>query len=292
MDKSKMKNIILILFILVSVISQGQTIDAHNGVAGANIDAHDGVASGNIDQINGVTLTPSSLLDGIISWWEFDETSGTTAYDSYANNDLTIAGGAIVNQTGKMGAAIYFDSINDQLNLSSAADFTALSGVTISVWIYSTFMSSIDEYRVIVAKLHSSWASPYYQFMLRVRFGAYKAFEGNIGGTATNTASTTANNAYQTSTWQHVVLTWDGSDGAHKIYLNGSDATSGTAGTLTGTTGTATSNLTVGDETDLFANFRNWAGTIDQVIIYNRALTADEVSALNNSGNGVAFSDL
>ena len=62
------------------------------------------------------TLTDgSSLIDtttGLISCWEFDETTGTTAYDELGNNNAII-NGAIIIQTGLMNKAIEFDLSND-----------------------------------------------------------------------------------------------------------------------------------------------------------------------------------
>src|SRR6056297_3914362 len=59
----------------------------------------------------------NGLKNNLISVWEFDETSGTTAFDSNGSNDGTI-NGATINQTGKIDKAFDFDGSNDYVSIS------------------------------------------------------------------------------------------------------------------------------------------------------------------------------
>jgi len=88
------------------------------------------------------------------------------------------------------------------------------------------------------------------------------------------------------NTWQHVAATWDGSmsgsAGIH-IYINGVESTGGT--TVDGGGGApyddSTTPFTVGNRpTD---NARGFNGSIDEVRVYNRVLSAAEIQALADS---------
>lgn len=70
-----------------------------------------------------------ALTTDLISYYKFDETTGTTANDAVGSNDGTI-NGATINQTGKIGKAYDFDGSGDYISLPS------MTFQTISVWVY------------------------------------------------------------------------------------------------------------------------------------------------------------
>lgn len=233
-------------------------------------------------------IVGTTLRNGLISCWEFDETAGTTAYDSTANNhDGTIVN-ATINQTGKLNTAYLYNGTSSQINFTSASAFQNLPAVTVSAWVKINSISSVDRYRSIVTKLHSTWAIPYYQFHLRLREGSYKIFEFDVGTSSNYAGTSTPINSATINLWHHVVGTYNGTTGVANIYLNN---VSGNSGSISegGNTGNAVSNLTIGDDDDKLSTFQNWNGLIDQTAIWNRALTTDEISLLYNSGNGLPY---
>lgn len=238
--------------------------------------------------ILGKLLVPqagTTLKNGLISCWEFEETSGSTAYDNHGANNLTNSG-ATVNQAGKTGKAYSFDG-SDVLYKNSGNDaFQNLPGLSVSAWVYPTYTTSSDYYLIIVSKLHSSWVSPNYQFQLRVRLGSYKLFEWVVGQAAAFKGVSTISNEYQVNTWALITGTYDGQ--TVRLYKNGLlKSSDGFASP--GNTGSANSAFNIGDDADLYSNFREWQGRIDQVGIWDRALTADEIALLYNAGQGLAF---
>ena len=70
------------------------------------------------------------------------------------------------------------------------------------------------------------------------------------------------------------------------IYINGTEG--GYYYNDTQTSSESASYLYLGET---LGGDRDWNGLIDQVLIYNRVLTAEEVSALYNSGNGLSYWD-
>lgn len=227
----------------------------------------------------------TTLKQGLISCWELNETSGTTAYDSHGSNHLTNVV-ATVNQTGKIGAAYSFDGSSSQLNLANAASLAGLPSITVSAWGRLAVLDAGGNYRTLVCKLHSSWAVPYYQFHFRVRYYNAEFFVGNnsaFSGTSYN------NIINQANVWYHFVGTYDGSNGAIRVYINN---VVGTPNTLSGggNIGSANTPMAIGDDTtDYVSTFRNWQGLIDQVGIWNRVLNTSEIAALYNSGSGLAY---
>jgi len=233
----------------------------------------------------------STLKQGLISCWEMDETSGGFAYDSYATNHMGIAGNTAINQSGILNRSYNFDGTNSQLDLSSATDFAGLSAITISAWIYSTYTTTTDEYRIIASKLHSSWVSPYYQFQLRVRFGSQKVFEFTAGISNNFFTVTSSTNSYFTGFWRHIVGTYDGETGDVRLYVDGEYNVANTPVKIYGPTGTANTPFHIGDDSDIYSNNKNWNGKIDQIAIWNRELTLSEISTLYNNGAGKHFSE-
>ena len=57
------------------------------------------------------------LEPNFVSWWQFDEGQGYTAYDSAATNDGTVHGATWT--TGQMGGALDFDGANDYVNVAN-----------------------------------------------------------------------------------------------------------------------------------------------------------------------------
>jgi hypothetical protein len=114
----------------------------------------------------------------------------------------------------------------------------------------------------------------------------------NAGGNGTNGAiRTEVNGGYEigstvitnANVWRHVVMTWE-SDGSPnineaKFYINGVlETNTGVNGQNVNTSGA--NPLQIGN--DRFSGARDWDGTIDDVAVFDRALTQAEVTALSN----------
>lgn len=228
--------------------------------------------------------TSSSLKQGLISCWELNEASGSTAYDSWGNNDL-INTSAGVNGVGKIEGAYVFDGVLSKLTLADSSQFQGLPSVSVSVWCKPTVVAT--PYGMIVSKLHSFWGNPYYQFQLRT-YGANE-WDFLIGTNSTYNGAGYIS-PINVGQWYFVVGVYNGVTGAIQVYVNNvSSGTTTIAGG--GALGNATSGLVIGDDVDLFANFKKWNGLIDQVSIWNRVLSTEEITQLYNSGNGLAYTN-
>ena len=249
-----MNKILLIILIFISVYATGQT----------------------------------SLRNGIKGYWKFEESTGTTAYDQTANDNDFTNSDVVLDSAGIKDKCYYFNGTSSVLTLSSASDFEGLTGLTVSAWVYTTYWTTGDEYSIIVSKLHSSWESPFYQFQLRVRHGAYDRYEFVVGSSSTFGLVVSDNDTYLRDQWVHLLGYWH-NNGTMKLYVNGTLVDDAPGASVTTATGSATSPLTIGDDNDLYSGFEVWEGKIDEVLILNRFVHDEEIQMLYNGGDGLLF---
>lgn len=214
--------------------------------------------------------------EGLLSYWKFDETSGTTAFDTSVNHlDKTVTGA--VWQAGRTNNGLYFDGVNDHVSLGNY-DLTS-NQVTFSLWINSTDLANCSglDCRILTKASSANASDHYWMFAENNTNGSPTLrFRLKVNGTVQNIVST--NYTLQNNTWYHLAATYDGS----KIYLyiNGTQVGSKTiAGTIDKS---STVPAVIGAAPG--AMNKRFKGTIDQVRIYSRALSATEITNLYNQG--------
>ncbi|PIZ46504.1 hypothetical protein COY32_03180, partial [candidate division WWE3 bacterium CG_4_10_14_0_2_um_filter_41_14] len=202
-----------------------------------------------------------------IGYWKFDEGSGTVA-----NN--TGFGGSAYNATlasstnnptwsnGKNGKALVFDGNNDYATINT--NLPTLTEGSISMWAKRTAYTGT------------------YQFLFT---DGGSQFEMSWTGTSNlqfyvNNVSVSTTSAASLNTWYHIVGTFSETGNFQRIYINGVLAN------LSTYPGDAT---TAGRYFGSRAGSYPFAGSIDEVKIYNYALTEDEVKIDYNSSSAVSF---
>ncbi|MBE3144258.1 MAG: LamG domain-containing protein, partial [Planctomycetes bacterium] len=230
----------------------------------------------------------TSGSSGSVGCWKLDETSGLTAADSSGSgNNGTLVNGPTWNPTGgQIGGALAFDGTDDYVNLGtdSSLNFGSAEPFTIAAWVKTTenygmivsFRSSTDGGPVIdLAVGYEGAADNPGKAMILVRQNGGGGYAQVIGGSVKD------------GLWHHVVGV-RGSGSTIELFLDG--VSQGTAsGTESG--GAITTNLrAIGSErrwvSDGYgtSDQRYLAGTIDDVRIYNRALSAGEIATLYSGG--------
>lgn len=219
-----------------------------------------------------VDATFIRVIDGLVACWHFDEASGTIAYDTSGNdNDGLIYGGATWT-TGKYGEALYFDGYDDYVDCGS--DYTSISTeFTVELW-----MKTSDTTK---KGTPVSYATTNPNYGNEILLYNYKGFATCIGGSKKWTG-VSANDG----SWHHIVWVWRSSDGNIKLYKDNLVAYQGTlqAGYVINH-GTdrrlilAQEQDTVGDA---FQSYQAFKGIMDEVRIYNRYLSPDEIADLYN----------
>jgi len=227
--------------------------------------------------------TSSSLGRGLVGCWLFNEGAGMKLFDiSGYNNTGTLTNMEAADWVqGKRGKALSFDGSDEYVDLgTSAGNFNNTDSFSVSAWINANTLNSTN--RCIVNRVTGSQANGWEMRITtanKVRF-ILASTDANYNGQDTTVLST--------NTWYHVVGTWNGSDA--KIFLNGVEDTStpitqNSVGTITGTR-----TLAVGANAITSSSY--FPGSIDDVRIYNRALTAQEVKELYvNPNAGLSFID-
>ena len=221
--------------------------------------------SAQIGGVGSTDITPISKK--LIAHYKFDEGYGSTAHDTVGANHGTFGTGSSAptwTQNGKVGKALSFDG-NDYLSIS---DFDINSNqLSLSGWVYFTNKNA-SLYNNLVVK-----ASEYVFYLP----GSNNNFAFYIYG-QTDCLTTDSYTQLTNNTWYHFTGVYNGS--TKKIYLNGKEITSQdcSAGTLDDTS----NPIYIGSAQ--FGNTYYTNGLIDEVKIYNYALTEDEVKQDYNQG--------
>ncbi|WP_346855974.1 LamG domain-containing protein [uncultured Draconibacterium sp.] len=216
--------------------------------------------------------TAQNLQEGIVSVWELDETSGSVASDSYGANDGTIYG-CTLNQSSvtTLSTSYSFDG-SDRVNVNGAASADYSQGASISLWIKPNIASYSWDGKIF--DMGSSSAN-------RITLAMKSSLKMYFGVGQVNYASY----ATISSAWHHIVLKWERPNLILKLYIDGSLYYSGTSGDPIIST-----YANIGNEYNNGAS-RYFQGGLDQVAIWNRALTSEEILQLYNSGNGLPYSE-
>ncbi len=212
----------------------------------------------------------------LISHWKFDETSGTIAYDSAGGNDGTIYGA--VWTAGQIDGALSFDGLDDYVDVGTGPAITGTGNFTVSAWVKVRELPASGGLLAVVNQRSTSSANGSY--IIDVRSSGYVHFEVYNGGYGFYFDSdVNVGDGF----WHHIVgVRTSTTEG--EIYVDGSLAGSGS--------GPAKSlnsvDVVIGRWNGAFRYFN---GSIDDVRIYDRALSAEEIQelyldGLSGSGKG------
>jgi prepilin-type N-terminal cleavage/methylation domain-containing protein len=215
--------------------------------------------------------TNKRLIDqaqGLVGYWTFDEGTGTIAYDYSGNgNNGTLVNGPTWT-TGKVGGALSFDGIDDLVNVSDTDSLDLTNKGAISFWLYVPSWGS--NYAPIIMKGTPSlgWCSNAYNpFHIFNHYTANYIPFSMCSATAINYVVISPRPS--TGIWHFYVYTFDGS--YLKAYLDGVMVSSVTQ---TISMKVDSNPVRIGGGNVYFG------GTIDDVRIYNRALSDSEIKAL------------
>jgi RHS repeat-associated protein len=206
--------------------------------------------------------TPGSITcSTLVGYWKFDEGSGLTAADSSGNNLTGTLTGGPTWTTGRVNGALSFNGAGSYVQVGAPPSLVMSTAMTISAWINPTgdgiIVNKEDEYEVAVLSGHLQWAIA----------------NSNPGWAWIDTGYIPPLNQ-----WAHIAVTYD--SGLVKTYANGVLVhTYAGAGTI-GDVDPALNDFRIGGRQCCVQYF---SGSIDEVRIYNRALSATEIQSLVQS---------
>ncbi len=207
-------------------------------------------------------------------------TGAIRSYTTYGFNGTlgtgTAANVPVWNLSGQVGGAYIFDGTNDHLNLPSSSILNVPAG-SVEAWANLKQEPTTGAIRVftfvstVPAAETFGWKFEYFLNTTQKQISFRKW---------TPQVDVAANAALPLNAWSHIVVTWSGTNTT--IYMNGTQI--GTTAQASPTSGTGIACIG-GDSRASCVSAQNWNGTLDEVRVYNRTLTSEEVFSLYVAGN-------
>jgi hypothetical protein len=208
----------------------------------------------------------------LVGWWRFDETSGTTAADSSGKGNNGTVQGTAAWAAGKIGGAWQGNGTNAYIQIPHSDSLNISGAVTVAVWLNT----GGGTYQVL-EKGGTDGNAWKFSYGFRMESNRQMRAQWDNAGFYSLTA-------VDAGTWTHVAITFDPAGGANnwKWYVNGAVTNQMTwAGPLR----TNTNNIVIGR--DNYGGGRwYFTGMMDDLRIYNEALSADRIAVIMAGGGG------
>lgn len=268
------------------------------GLAAATISARaaaeaGGASAPGLEPYSSVSATCVADTENMLAYWPFDESEGATSFDdAIADRNGTCdgpGGFCPVAATGKLNNAFTFDGADDEVDVSNASIFSWSNTDSFSyeAWVKIPNGELCTGNKVVVARRGGSNVSTW----LGCGKGETDAGTANRAVFSVRDSDNikfdvTGTTAINDGAWHHLVGVRDAAAKEIRIYVDG---------TLNGTTSSAeftgnfssTQPLTIGYTTA--SPFYYFKGEIDELAVYNRALTPGEIQAHYYGGAGQSY---
>jgi hypothetical protein len=225
-----------------------------------------------IGQGYGAVAAPSMQLSlqpsGLAYYFPFDENSGTIAYDASAAAAQATFSGSPTWVPGKLGSALLFNGSSDSAAVAAAPAITS-GRLSVSAWVKVASTSNANTYQTLF-ECQTSATNSLFSLWINKSTGALGASSSFSGTTYTAASGVNLND----SLWHFITYTVDGS--RINIYIDG---TLSVSTSYSGTLDTPAASMVIAKSL--------YNGTVDDLRIFNRALSPQEISstyATQNSG--------
>ena len=201
---------------------------------------------------------------GLVGYWNFDQSSDTAAHDSSGNNNHgTIHGTFSTN--GKINGALFFDGVDDYVDCGNSETLDPTQGATIEAWVNFDILPSDAGHIMEIASRSGGGTD------LDLQTETDNRIKFFIGPGGPNVA--VSNTVVEIDKWYHVVGTYQA--GSYiKIYVN---AELEKTTSISITRNTNPNSFSIGRSMVWPGRF--FEGKIDEVKIYNRPLSEEEIEA-------------
>ena len=228
-------------------------------------------AAGNQATATHVAVTVSNAAppppSGLVAAYAFEEGVGTSAADATGKLHTGAVSGATWITAGMYGKALSFDGVNDWVTVADANDLDLTNGMTLEAWVrpaaltgWKTVVMKEGTTTTLAYSLYANDGNPRPAITVRI---------GSVDRSAAGPSAVPLN------TWTHLAATYDGA--TLRLYVNGVQV--GNRG-QTGNILKSSRALRIGGNAVWGEYFK---GVIDDVRIYNRALSATEIQADMNT---------
>jgi hypothetical protein len=223
------------------------------------------------EAITGHVPVASSVSDCIVGWWHFNENTGITTVDSsiYSNTGSLFGNETLPTwEVGKLNSSLDFHG-DSYCSAEYSPSLNVTGSLTLEAWVN---IHTDGDYKGIIVKNYST---------------SYSLSTGNSGDNAIsffyNEQQLYKAAAFILDTWHHVVATYDDETNKAVLYIDN----------IPVVTDLDFAPNAPGDEGVLglgIQPYTDWSyvldGSLDEVVIYNKALSAEEVAFRYNEGNG------
>jgi hypothetical protein len=258
----------------VKLTGDNTNVTAPVNAAGSFVEYNAGSGSRNVKDWDYQNLKINGPESGLIGWWRFDETAGNTSYDSSTSgyngawNGSPMASAITAPVIFKNPHSISFNGSSSYISTRDIS-FTNAQPFSFSLWVNP---AGLTERRTILGKNQ-------YEFFLGTSYSDADDINFTYWNTTgSNELSLTSNsNVLSVGSWTHIAVTYDGNSNGY-LYINGVQTASDT--TVSAAFPDRTDALTIGRGYAPASGITYFNGTVDDVRVYNRALSAAEVLAL------------
>jgi fibronectin type 3 domain-containing protein len=214
------------------------------------------------------TVSTPQFPPGLVAGYRLSEGAGSTTADISGNNATGTLVGAPVWTTGRYGSALQFDGMS-YVDLGNPVPLRLTGSMTLSAWI--NIGTNPDDDGAIVAKFGSrGW-----QLKTSADTGARRAAI-QISSNGSDSIQRHSASVLTPGVWYHVAGAYDATARTLQIYVNGVLDNGALSGTVPAAQFDAPFNANIAQRTESPGTF-NFIGRIDEVHVFNRALTAAEV---------------
>jgi concanavalin A-like lectin/glucanase superfamily protein len=212
---------------------------------------------------------------GLLAAYAFSEGAGTTIADASGKGHTGTINGATWTATGKYGKALSFNGTTGFVELGNAADLQITGSMTWSAWIFAT-ANPADDGQIISKSGGAGW-----QFKTSPDTGPH-TFAVAVSPNSSSMTQRYSRTVRQLNTWYHVAGVYNAAARTLDIYVNGVLDNGVLVGTIPASQYNPTQSVNIGRRSGGYY----FQGTIDEVRVYNRALSQTEIQADMNTPVG------
>jgi len=217
-------------------------------------------AAGNFSAYSNVpsvtTLSASPTL-GLVAAYSFNEGAGTKVADASGNNNIGTVSGATWTTQGRFGSALKFSGTGNLVQITSSPSLVLTAAMTLEAWVNPSTVS--NAWRDVIYKGNDN-----YYLMASSDNGSKPAGRAGLN-------KLYGSGALTANVWTHLAATYDGA--TLRLYVNGVQVSSSV---VSGGITASGNPLQIGGDSIYGQYFQ---GTIDEVRVYNRALSQTEIQA-------------
>jgi hypothetical protein len=204
------------------------------------------------------SATTPAASTGLVAAYSFNEGGGTSVADASGSGNGGSIGTAAWSTAGKYGNALSFNGSSARVTVPDSSSLRLSAGMTLEAWVFPTTVNAA--WRDVIYKGNDDYYLEATSSNGRPVGGG--TFGGN-NGEAYGTANLAAN------TWTHLAVSYDGT--TLRFFVNGTQVSSNAR---SGAIATSSGALSIGGDA-LYGQY--FSGRIDDVRIYNRALTQTQI---------------